>query len=594
MHDTRRNPSHATAIGHWQQGITASLSMALGLALAACGGGTPADTPAAAPVTGPVLAIDPVPAALPPQAVPPAPAPPVSAPVVIAAPLWPAAPIPSSRPPTAGLGKLRAGASSADASNRLDLSIVTATLQQNVTLVGTLDQRWAWVPFRAVTQAFGSPLASTLNGRAALVFLRDGRLWRIRPEGYDSTAPRQLSTTRNACQIAAVRPLNAAGNDAWIALRVAGPEGSCLSQGSASWVWTRLEATAQDEPVAAPAAAFETIDWLEDEYGSVRGLVIASASTGTLDVLRPQGLERIGTVTGVPAFREARPLAALKRSLASWWVIDGRLHKLDWSGGRPALTVALPAGITPVEGSPSHVIGNELFVQSGRDWLAVADDGRVRTLVQLGEGEQVLSVERQDGVLLLTSAAPVAGSAGATLAVWAVPLNGGTARRFGDEPGQRLGYVGALDGEALFVRSWARTGSASTAPFFDRLEAHRLSDGRVRVLEDTVDGFVPNGQVPTGESSLPLATLIYRVPLTAGVRGGAGRLKLLRSTLTTAQDLMATPPQTQLTRWIEDSADAETVHFNLASTRSPAAVDLYEVLLNINPPVRRLTQYLGP
>lgn len=230
-----------------------------------------------------------------------------------------------------------------------------------------------WVITRAVTPGDGG-LSHTQLAEAALYYLKDGRLQAINLQRGASTAPRQVSSLAQGCTIAWNVDSNASGQDSWLAVVMAGPDGDCDTALDNTAALVQSGATASSAPIPAPFSPGALLTTSRSASGALERLVTFSLFEGKLVqwLLEPSGPRAIDVVNGggITWGTPVRWLSPAPGSISQGLVqVGNTVRTLSWSGAVMTLSGPVLSTSTPADQTLSALDGQFLYVVANGDQI---------------------------------------------------------------------------------------------------------------------------------------------------------------------------------------------------------------------------------
>ena len=187
-------------------------------------------------------------------------------------------------------------------------------------------------------------LAGTYLGAPMAYYVQGSQVFQVSLKRSDATTPRRISALGTACDVTYQYALNAQGEDNWLEVEEAGPDGQCQSAGDNRKRFVRSGADTGTAPTALPAG-ISPLFQMDDENGQL-GFILANDTRGAtprMVLLRPD-LSVGPDVANSGAVQWSRGLYTMGHNSVRvvYGVSEGGvLQRMDWSANGAALGVPL-------------------------------------------------------------------------------------------------------------------------------------------------------------------------------------------------------------------------------------------------------------
>jgi hypothetical protein len=254
---------------------------------------------------------------------------------------------------------------------------------------------------------------NTFLGSSQVLFLRQGQLHTVDLRQLAAPAPRRVSALSDACRIDQVDAIDAAGDEAWVAVTTAGSDGRCDTDGDNAQRMVRTGMAGTDTPLAWPAATSQH-EALRAPDGSLLGFAVLTGAT--LD-LYGSDLAKRGPVAGAGSMTAFDDVASRTGERVKYLRVGLNLHRLDYDAAAATLSAPLLSFAAEPSGDFAVSGWDHAYVASGREIYSLSTTAT--PMAALGAaGARVTALELTDSHL----AAAARESAGTTT-WWSVHLD---------------------------------------------------------------------------------------------------------------------------------------------------------------------------
>ncbi len=359
-----------------------------------------------------------------------------------------AAPAPSAPAPAPSLSPsdfLATGSISADTSEGKTLLIIDPYQPDTVRLSVRLSASENYLSDTAYHVDLASQTA-TFGGEAMVYYVKDHQLFQVGLRKSEATVSRRISSLDTGCKVSAIHSQNSAGDDAWVEVEDAGPDGDCTTTENNGKAYVRTNTATTTLPTRLPAGV-TLANAIPNADRTRVGYYLAKDTRGAVPriALYDAELMPVGQVQGSEGITDISLEYSAEISDTVYAVADGSLRRLSWSNGGVQLS---PSIYTLKTGRIQTVRDRQaFFFLDGHELLRVAGNGTPESMGTLDAslGEASLYYQTPSSLLLVQSGTTL--NSNSTLL--SVPKSGGTWLTLATEP--HLSVLGAKGEDVLFT-----------------------------------------------------------------------------------------------------------------------------------------------
>ena len=217
-------------------------------------------------------------------------------------------------------------------------------------------------------QVQDSGMTGTYLGAPLGLYVQDGQVYQVSMKRTDPTTPQRISSLTTACQLSYQYGLDPQGDNLWLEIDEAGPDGQCATTADNRLVHVRTGSSAGTAATSLPAGIAATTQ-LSDETGQLSFILATDRRTAIpkMVLLRPD-LSVGPEVLNSNNVQLTREWTIGHQNVRSLYFVSSAsiLYRLDWSANGAVLSL------------PLHTFSssNRALV-TGQDGVYLLDDNRV-------------------------------------------------------------------------------------------------------------------------------------------------------------------------------------------------------------------------